>query len=158
MSIAADDFYSEEQASRVGYAANIFTAESDEQLEAVSFYTTDADTQYQISIYTNSSAENPTSGELVYSGQTSYEPYAGYHIIELDSAVKLQKGTTFTVVVKLSNPDYSYPIAVNSSISDVRKDSLKYSSFGGESFVNADEKTGRMLLNIFLIHLFTILL
>ncbi len=52
LSLAADKFYSPEQSSREGYAANVFTVESDEQLEAVSFYTTDVDTQYQVSVYT----------------------------------------------------------------------------------------------------------
>lgn len=130
---SADDYYSEETANCEGYAANIFTAESDEQLEAVSFYTTDADTQYQISVYTGSSEENPTSGELVYVGETSYEPYAGYHTIELDSAVKLQESTTFAVVVKFSNPNYGYPIAVNSGYT-----SLENLNFGSESFVSSD--------------------
>ncbi len=51
-SIATDDFIDPEKASKSGYMSNIFTAESYEQLEAVSFYTTDAGTEYEISVYT----------------------------------------------------------------------------------------------------------
>ncbi len=139
-SISADSFYSSDQASKTAYEANIFTSEGDEQLEAVSFYTTDVDTKYQISVYTDSSAENPCSGKLAYSGRTGYEPYSGYHTIELESPVKLKKDTTFTVVVKLTNPEYVYPVAVSAAITDVKKENLKYSGFGKESFVSADGK------------------
>ncbi len=52
----------------------------------------------------------------------------------------MQKGTTFTVAVKLSNPEYSYPIAVSAAVSDVRKERLEYSGFDNESFVSADGK------------------
>lgn len=45
-------------------AANIFTAESDEMLEAVSFYTTDANTNYTVSVYTGVSEGQPETGTV----------------------------------------------------------------------------------------------
>ncbi len=130
--------YTNGDEDKTAYAANLFTAKDNEQLEAVSFYTTDADTQYQISIYTDLSSKDPKSGKLVYSGETNTEPYAGYHTIELENAVKLTKNTDFSVIVKLSNPNYEYPVAVNCSYSSVRKDELEYSVSKGVGFISPD--------------------
>ena len=135
MSVTGDETHSNMASS---YAANIFTAKDNEQLEAVSFYTTDADAEYQISVYTNPKDNDPTSGELVYFGPTGTEPYAGYHTVELDQAVKLPKGTTFAVVVKLTNPEFNYPIALNTSYTSPRVDKLEYSGARGRSFVSGD--------------------
>ena len=53
--------------------ANIFTAKGEEQLETVSFYTTDAGTRYEISVYTGVRDGDPTSGKLVYTGHSGTE-------------------------------------------------------------------------------------
>ena len=100
-------------AGATAYAANIFTAEADEQMEAVSFYTTDAGTGYEISVYTDlTDPRDPTSGKRLTGPQSGVEPYAGYHTIELGQAVPLRAGKRFSVVVKLSNPSYDSPIPV----------------------------------------------
>ena len=138
VSVAADDFADTADASKTAYISNIFTAEGNEQLEAVSFYTTDVGTEYEISVYTGVEDENPTSGTLAYSGQTGYEEYCGYHTIELDSAVALDKGTNFSIVVKLTNPEYAYPVAVEAVPWYDDSTGPQYTGNGGESYYSAD--------------------
>lgn len=142
-SIAADEFTDPAKASKIGYMANIFTAEGKEQLEAVSFYTTDANTKYEISVYTGVKAGAPTSGKLVYSGHTGTEPYAGYHTIEMTKAIALKKGQKFSVVVRLENPDFPYPIPAESAELKDYKTEPEYLGTGGESYISTDGKTWR---------------
>ena len=141
-SAAADDFIDESAASKTANISNIFTTTEDEQLEAVSFYTTDVGTEYEISVYINVTNGNPSSGNLVYSGQTGVEEYCGYHTIELDSAVALPQDTQYSVVVKLTNPSYAYPMALEGTIIYDNSDP-KYLGCGGESYysANGDEWT-----------------
>ena len=140
-SAAADDFSDVSKALKTAYISNIFTAETNEQLEAVSFYTTDVGTEYEISVYTDVNDNDPVSGKLVYSGQTGREEYCGYHTVELTNAVALKKGTKFSVVVKLQNPDYAYPIATEGSIFIDSNYQPQYMGNGGESYYSADGKS-----------------
>lgn len=141
ISASADDFLYTKDASKQAFISNIFTAESAEQLEAVSFYTTDAGTQYEISVYTGVEEGKPTSGVLAYSGQTGMEPYAGYHTIELHSAVALRRGERFSVVVRLTNPAYAYPMALEFCLLPYEKEKPEYLGAGGESYYSADGVT-----------------
>ena len=109
-------------ATGTAYMANIFEAEGadvGELLEAVSFYTTDVNVEYAISVYTGVEAGRPTSGMLVAS-QSGTQPYPGYHTVRLDQPVALAHGERFSVVIKVRNPagGYAYPIAVESARSD----------------------------------------
>ncbi len=139
--VAADDFTDSSAASKTAYISNVFTANEDEQLEAVSFYTTDAGTEYEISVYTDVTDGNPVSGKLAYSGQSGKEEYAGYHTIELDNAVPLKEGMQFSVVIKLMNPEYAYPIAAEGMLMDDANAEPQYLGNGGESYYSADGKT-----------------
>lgn len=121
-------------------AANIFTAEGDEQLEAVSFYTTDANTRYRISVYTEVSAGEPTSGICVLPGQSGQEAYAGYHTIELEKAIALKKGDAFSIVVELDNPTYEKPVAIEWCPAPYYGYVPQYMGSGGESYVKLDGK------------------
>lgn len=112
LNASADTFYKSENAKKFGYMSNIFTAHGDEQLEAVSFYTTDINTEYEITIYTDTDKSSPVSGTLAYSGQSGTEKYPGYHNVELDKAVAIENGENFSIVVKLTNPQYEYPLPI----------------------------------------------
>lgn len=124
------------------YMSNIFTAEETEQLEAVSFYTTDAGAKYEISIYTGLTDKNdPSSGKKLTKTQTGTEPYAGYHTIELDEPVVVTEGEAFSVVVKLTNPEYAYPLPVEFCPMPSVKEAPEFMGSGGESYVSADGET-----------------
>lgn len=131
-----------EQAKTVT-AANIFTAEGNEMLEAVSFYTTDAGTEYSISIYTGVEEGKPESGTLALEKQTGRELYAGYHTIELNQPVKLEKGKRFSIVVTLTNPEYTAPLAIEWYVKASPDDVPKYLGSGGESYIYCPDKDSK---------------
>jgi len=120
-----------------GWGANIFTAKSNEVLKAVSFYTTDINCNYVINIYNNTGSQpiSQNSPTLTQSGKI---PNAGYNTVPLNSGVKFNAGQKFSVVLKLINPVYNYPIAVEMPISGYSSQAKANAS---ESFVSSDGKT-----------------
>lgn len=96
----ASDSYSVYSSSEIT-AANVFAAaKGDETLKAVMFGTDSANLSYTVSVYKNTTATRPNSGNLVAvaKGTTTY---AGMHTVKLDTAVGLNKGDKFSVVVTL---------------------------------------------------------
>lgn len=83
-------------------AANVFTAEGNEILSAVSFATWSSNMSYSIQIYKNPETGNPESGEKMLTVPvTGMKVYSGYHTVEVPN-VSLAKGDTFAIVVSLS--------------------------------------------------------
>lgn len=115
------------------WCANVFTANSEEALKAVSFYTTDSNCNYEIYIYTN-----PGSGPISQAGPVLSKNgtclTAGYHTIPLDSEVRLMTGQKFSVVLKLTNPTYRFLIALEKPKEDW---SSKAKANSGESFISS---------------------
>ncbi len=121
------------------WAANVFTATGYEQIKAVSFYTTDSDTIYNLNIYTGV-AGGPTLGDLVCE-QNGPISTSGYHTAVLDVPVSISEGQKFSVVVKLSNPAYKYPIALEKPFSGYSSNAVanpgeSYISSNGESWTD----------------------
>ena len=111
------------------WMSNIFTAANNYMLGAVGFYTTDIDAAYQIYVYTvpaGTGFTSPTAGTLAAS-VSGTKAYSGYHTVALNSAVELAAGQKFSVVVKLTNPSYVYPIAIDTD-----------SGGSGQSYVSDD--------------------
>lgn len=98
------------------YGANVFTATTNETLEAVSFYTVDSNSFYNLSVYLD-----PEVGPVNSSGPVAVKngsiSLAGYHTIDLDTNVSLLEGQNFSVVVEFTTPDYNYPVPIESPIS-----------------------------------------
>jgi C1A family cysteine protease/chitodextrinase len=123
-----------------GWGANVFTANSDEVLKAVSFYSTDSNCEYKIYIYTN-----PVSGPISQAGpvftQSGTCSNAGYHTANLNSRVQLRAGQKFSVVIKFTTSGYNnrfgynFPIAIEEPISYY---SSKARANVSESFVSPD--------------------
>jgi len=120
--------------SSTAWAANVFTAEEAETLEAVSFYTPTTGTGYEIYIYTDpiSGPINPEGAESFANGTIAF---AGYHTVSLDSGVPLEPGQDFSVVVKFTTPGYSFPVAVEYPMKGY---SSKARANPGESFFSPD--------------------
>ncbi|KKH47334.1 hypothetical protein EO93_12880 [Methanosarcina sp. 1.H.A.2.2] len=120
--------------SNTAWAANVFTAEEAETLEAVSFYTPATGTGYEIYVYTDpvSGPINPAGAESSANGTITF---AGYHTISLDSGVPLEPGQDFSVVVKFTTPGYSFPVAVEYPQEGY---SSKSRANPGESFFSPD--------------------
>lgn len=130
-----------ESDNKIATAANIFTAEGNEQIEAVSFYTTDTSVKYTISIYTNlTDMTDPTSGTIQLENYSGTEAYAGYHTIELTNAIALQEGELFSIVVTLENATYDAPLAIETCLLDEGETEPTYLGNGGESYVLVDEE------------------
>jgi PGF-pre-PGF domain-containing protein len=91
------------------YGANIFTASSNETLEAVSFYTADSNSFYNISVYLDPESD-PINDSGPVSVQNGTLAFAGYHTIDLETNVSLNSGQNFSVVVKFTTPAYNYPL------------------------------------------------
>lgn len=133
-----------------GYMANVFTAESDSAVTAAGFYTTDRNTSYEVTVYTNLQNENdPTSGEK---STTTYgtQKYPGYYTIKLDNASSVKKDEKFSIVVKLTNPEKEYPLPVEAAIiyaeshisslniSSLDNSDIKQMSAPGQSFISSN--------------------
>ena len=129
------------QVSSFGYSgtttawfANVFTADTDEDLSAVGFYTNDVDCRYEVYIYTD-----PSNGPINSAGAVSTTSgtigIPGYHTVDLTTPTSLAAGQDFSVVVKITTTDYPYPVAFEFPISG-------YSSYAtanaGESFYGPD--------------------
>ncbi|WP_040197457.1 lectin like domain-containing protein [Candidatus Soleaferrea massiliensis] len=131
----------EDSTENSAYISNIFTAQDDEQVEAVSFYTTDVSTQYEIAVYTGlKNPEDPTSGRQLTETQYGTEIYAGYHTVKLDEPVPLEDGEDFSIVVKVTNPSYHSPIAAEACPLPEGQDAPQYMGSGGESFISPDSQ------------------
>lgn len=120
------------QASVTGYMANIFTADEDEKISAVSFYTTEDNAEYEVEVYNRISGNNnPKNGELI-SRESGKEKYSGYHTIDLKKTVPVSKNGKFSVVIKVTNKTSPYTIPVEA---DVRfhKDGYIYEMESGKT-------------------------
>lgn len=119
------------------YGANVFTAAANGTLEAVSFYTVDSNSLYNVSIYLD-----PEDGPVNVSGPVSIKngsiPFAGYHTIDLDSSVPLLAGQNFSVVVAFTTPQYTYPLAIEKQVPDYSSNA--YAS-PGQSYMSSDGST-----------------
>jgi C1A family cysteine protease len=118
--------------SETAYFANVFTAQSAEEVTAVSFYTPAIDSRYQLSVY-KGVQNGPVAGTAEIS-QSGIIGVAGYHTIPLSSAVHLEKGDTFSVVVKLTTPGYKFPVAIEYPLSGFSSGARAAS---GQSYVSS---------------------
>ena len=142
-SIAADSA----QQSLTGYMANIFTAEKNEKITAVSFYTSEPSAEYEISVYSDlKSSYSPVNGTK-HPSTSGSEEYFGYHTVKLDTPVQISEGTKFSVVVKITNHKSPYTIPVDASVittidgslyRNIDSLSLLNNSLSKQSFVSAD--------------------
>ena len=131
--------------NNTAWGANIFLATENETLKAVSFYTTDSGTNYEVYVYKNpdSGPINSTSYELCEEGSFTY---SGYHTHLLASPVALSSGEAFSVVIKFENQDessknplaFEYPEALYSSKANA-SENQSYISPDGENWKDLTE-------------------
>jgi C1A family cysteine protease len=100
-------------ASNTAWGANVFTATSNQQLSAVSFYAGSVNTQYHVYVYTG-----PTSGPIggtAYTGPNGTIAMPGYYTIPLNTTVPITAGHKFSVVIEITTPGSNYPIPVENT-------------------------------------------
>jgi hypothetical protein len=117
--------------SDTAFFANIFTAKSEEDLVAASFYTAAPGSTYQIWIYTG--VQNTPVAGSARSTQSGTIEVPGYHTIPLTTPVHLKKGDRFSIVVRLNTPGNKYPVPVEYPISGFSSGAR---AGRGESFVS----------------------
>lgn len=82
------------------YAAAVYTASGDQQIEAVGIGFASANNEYTVRIYTDlSDPSNPESGNMV-SEKSGNTTYPGFYTIVLDEFANINNGSKFSVVVR----------------------------------------------------------
>ena len=116
--------------SDTAWFANIWTAQASESVAAASFYAYMPNSVYEIRVYRNAAAGNPTSGTmtLVASGTLAE---TGYHTVPFTTVAPVAAGEKFSVVVKLTTPGYSYPVPLEMPLTGY---SDQATANAGESF------------------------
>ena len=90
--------------------ANIFTAQGNDKIGAVSFFNSSLNSPYEIYVYKDlTNAANPRSGTLAAT-ITGTLADSGYLTVPLTTPVSVTSGQLFSVVVKLTTPNLNYPV------------------------------------------------
>ncbi|MFA5213944.1 MAG: lectin like domain-containing protein, partial [Methanoregula sp.] len=122
---------------KVGYAANVFNSTKRQNLSAVSFYTTDTNTNYEVRVYWN-----PNNGPVLNSSgavftQTGTFPNAGYHTVAIPQEIPLNSNDRFAVAIKLTNPTYTWSIPLQ----DWTLRTTKAKAYPGQGYISVDGNT-----------------
>lgn len=117
--------------------ANVFTAQDNQWLEAVSFYAADVDIQYSIQIYTDiMDSSNPENGTAMLSAPlTGYTTYEGYYTVDLPTHIELKKDETFSVVISTDKDVYMYASGTQQINQGAYTIKQQDEVFDGQSFI-----------------------
>lgn len=139
--------------NEIAYFANAYTPESNELLEAVAFYATGRNTEYEVYLVEN--FESKVSFKYKKLLQKGKFTNPGYYTVRLNEAVPLEKGKKCAVVVKVKTPDSLHPIAVERRSNVYNQDVIiddgeGYISLGGISWEHVeDSKNCNVCLKMF---------
>ena len=126
------------------YGANVFTATSDQNIKAASFYATASDTSYELYIVNDFKDEYSFAGRKKVAEGTLEN--AGYYTIKFDEKVPVTEGERYAVVLHINTPESTHPMAIEydsgeSYLNDVDLDDGEgYISYDGAAFINVKEK------------------
>ncbi len=132
------------------WGANLFTATGQEEISAVSFYTTDALTSYEIYIDLEPQVSEGqidfSSRQLVARGS---QKNAGYYTVDLSKPLALESGQSFAVLIYVNTPGASMPLAaeyqgsagaenaqVNAGESYISENGTRWQDCGGDLLCN----------------------
>lgn len=116
--------------------SNVFTANENQSIEAVSFYTLNDDVNYNIEIYTGVDKQhnNPVQGGKCVCEQNGFAKYEGYHTIKLSDVVSVEENQCFSVVVTFDCESGAYlPFEGQSGVNDGSYNRF-YSSDSAQSY------------------------
>lgn len=121
-------------------AANVFTAQANESLGSVSAATSERGSKVSVSVYRlTDDATSPTqsaSGTPELTTSATFDE-AGYHTIELPSAVNLRSGERFSVVETITSADGGY-LPLELAEHDLAKHETVAKAGSGESYFSSD--------------------
>ncbi len=121
-------------------AANIFYPDGCEELHAVSYETRNPNTKVTCEIYLLAdNAETPDDGLLVGRNETTHR-YGGFHKVNLDNPVLIQKKQPYCIVITQEQEDGSYavPLSIGYGNSTYAKSYEKAVINGQESMLYID--------------------
>jgi C1A family cysteine protease len=121
-----------EDVGDTAYFANVFTAQAEEDITAVAFYTPSMNAGYKISVY-KGVGNTPVSGSALSTKSGSIS-IPGYHTITLSQPVRVKQGEKFSIVVKLTTPGNNYPVAIEYPYAGF---SSRATARSGESYVSS---------------------
>lgn len=117
------------------YFANVYEAKADESLEAVGFYATGKDTEYEVYAIGNvGEGENLRLGKRMAKGRFSK---MGFYTIRLAEPVKLKEGERFAVAVLIRTPGAIHPVAIEYQ-GDGHEVMAQVDVSDGEGYISAD--------------------
>lgn len=124
--------------STTAYGAVRFIPTQESQLQAVDFWAVDINMQYEIKIFdTISGGSVYTFHNQLGSTQIGSTTEMGYYSIPLNTPIPLVSGDDFILQVKLTTPDWGYPIPVDyCDDADLKWSAIAISS--GESYKSCD--------------------
>lgn len=130
------------------WAANVYTSAGNENLDAVGFYATARDTEYEVYVVRHV-PEQPegtafAKRQLVARGRLDY---AGFYTVPLTEECGLEPGERFGVMIKLMTPGVIHPIAIEYDAGDGKckvdlEDGEGYISLEGEQWQHVEAEQG----------------
>lgn len=123
--------------------ANVYQADSEQEIRAVGLYTVDADTSFDIYLVKGDAVAGHLS-EAVYIG-SGYAPERGYYTVMMPAGFELEPAEQFAAVVHIHTEDTTRPVAIEyaagelSSTADIT-DGEGYISYDGKNWTSAEEE------------------
>jgi C1A family cysteine protease len=116
------------------YGANVFTAQQAEKIAAAGFYATGSDTQYEVYVVSNfEDVSSFAERKKVAEGTLDQ---AGYYTIDFSTAVSVEKGERFAILLYLSTPGATHPLAIEYDSGDDSHSTVDLSD--GEGYISAN--------------------
>ncbi|WP_244971328.1 lectin like domain-containing protein [Vallitalea guaymasensis] len=127
-----------------GYFSNVYeTGNQQEELKAVSFYTTGINSKYEVYLVENFTGKDDLKNMIFL--ESGFREYSGYYTINLKQPITLDKNKKFAVIVKMTTPGTKFPIAAEFD-RDVKwlgkvdlSDGEGYISYDGEIWEDTEE-------------------
>ncbi len=125
------------------YAANVYTAGSEEDICAAGFYATGANTEYEVYLVKN--FENTKSFENKIPVASGTLGNAGFYTIDFDTLVTVEAGERYAVMIHITTPGANHPLAIEFDSGDKTvksvdlEDGEGYISASGNRFINVKD-------------------
>lgn len=122
------------------WAVNVYTAGDEPQnLEAVGFYATEQNTDYEVYVLPEVPNHLEESGyrsfEMRRLAASGYLDFAGYYTVPLELPMKLKPGSRFGIMMKLTTPGAVHPIAIEYDAGDGK---CRIDIGDGEGYISPD--------------------
>lgn len=115
------------------YGANVYTAETNEDLSAVGFYATGKNTEYRVYVVEN--FEDTGSFDHKKLAAEGSLKNAGYYTIPLEQAISLEQGEKYAVMVYINTPEAIHPMAIEYAADEATKNA---DLTDGEGYISAN--------------------